>query len=318
MRRLRRWLAEGWSAAQVAGGRADLWPAGALAELVALGWLVLAAAVVPLPSITHLTFLAVDLATSTALPLRVAALAAVLLGGLVLLRLIGAIGQVAVLRGLAHRRPDSGSAADVIADAGSVVLVQAVAFLPAVAAAALVAVAAVDAAERVWQQSDVVGAEAVRRLVSSVTPFIGMLAAALVLGQMLTGPVVARLIGGQVALGPAIRAGWRRLAARPASTAGVAATALVARLIYVAACWATLRTLWQPVAAALDRPDALPPLALPLLLGFVLAWLSLVAAFGTLHVWFAAWWVRSVTVHDGERFGGEREGARWTPSASSS
>jgi uncharacterized membrane protein len=53
---------------------------------------------------------------------------------------------------------------------------------------------------------------------------------------------------------------------------------------------ALLGVLWAPIAAALRGGQLVSPSALLLLVGFVAIWLTIVLAFGALHVWVSLWW----------------------------
>ena len=111
------WLRRGGSAAADAARRGDLWPAGALAEIVTLAWVPLALAVVSIPSLSVLTFAGVDFATAPSLPLRIGALASIAVGLLLLARLIAAFGEAAVVRawvGRSEAYPPAAVAADAL------------------------------------------------------------------------------------------------------------------------------------------------------------------------------------------------------------
>ncbi|HEX2142853.1 MAG TPA: hypothetical protein VHK28_11380, partial [Candidatus Limnocylindria bacterium] len=94
------WLRRGAYAAQLAGDRADLWPAGTLAWLAYLGWAPLLV-VVSEPDPRELQSIGVRLVTSSAFPANVIAAAGVLVGVVVLLAILAAAAEVALQRAAA-------------------------------------------------------------------------------------------------------------------------------------------------------------------------------------------------------------------------
>ena len=97
---MRGWLRRALYAAQLAGDRADLWPAGALAWLAFLGWIPFLV-VVARPDPDDLAFIGVSIYTSGAFPLNLFALAAAVVALIGLLCLVSATAQVALLRSAA-------------------------------------------------------------------------------------------------------------------------------------------------------------------------------------------------------------------------
>ncbi|HYN63147.1 MAG TPA: hypothetical protein VES36_00970, partial [Candidatus Limnocylindrales bacterium] len=91
------WLLRGASAARIAGDRADLWPAGALAWLAYLGWLPLIL-VVAEPDPNGLASFAVSIYTSSAFPGNVIALAVAVVAGFAVSCLLAATGELALQR----------------------------------------------------------------------------------------------------------------------------------------------------------------------------------------------------------------------------
>src|SRR5918992_3833989 len=95
------WLRGAAGAARLVADRPDLWLPGALAALATYGALPLLLAVVPLPTLSDLTFWGAGMVSAPSFPLNVVALslaAAMLLLGL---RLVGAIGELSLLEALA-------------------------------------------------------------------------------------------------------------------------------------------------------------------------------------------------------------------------
>lgn len=315
---MRDWLRMGGSAAAVAARRGDLWPAGALAEIVTLAWVPLALAVVSIPSLSVLTFAGVEFATAASLPVRIGALASIALGLLLLARLIAAFGEAAVLRAWV-RRSETYRPSAVAADAGAIVVVEAVAFLPAMVATAFLLVVAAGEAPRVWQRPDIGGVDAVGRLGTALAPELVLLLAMLILGHVCAAAGRAVLIGG-VPTGPLdlVRAAWRVTRAHAAAAIGLGLAGLALRAAFFVAAAVLLRLLWQPLAARVTGGDVWAPATLPLLLGFVFAWLCLVAASGVLHVWLSRWWMAAFGSDLSQVRRVEDAGARWTPRTSSS
>ena len=105
---MRGWLRRGLAAAQLAGDRSDLWPAGSLAWLAYLGWLPLLV-VLARPDPNDLAFFGVSIYTSSAFPWNLVALAAASVAIFVLLCVIAAAAEVALLRSAAvgDRHPTS-------------------------------------------------------------------------------------------------------------------------------------------------------------------------------------------------------------------
>lgn len=318
---MRTWLRAGGRAAVRAARRGDLWAGGALAEIVPLAWLPLAVAVIALPSLSEITFAGVEFATAPELTLRVAAVISVALGLLLLIRLVAAFGEAAVVRGSVERteRPAPGAVA---ADAGAFVVIEVVAFIPALLAGAALLAFAADVAPRVWQRPDLGGVDAAGRLLSALAPNVVVFVAVLVVGHVMAA-------AGRTALadhpgrgvGAIVRAAWRTVAARPLAALGVSVVALVARLAFFVAASVLLRFLWHPIAARIGDAELWAPATLALLIGFVFAWLCIVAASGVLHVWVVGWWVATFGGGRGEAVQADSVGdggARWTPRPSSS
>jgi hypothetical protein len=283
---LRAWLRRGAVAAQQAADRSDLWPAGALASLAFLGWLPLLMVVARL-DVADLTFLATSLRASSAFPTNVIALGVALVAGVVLLCLLAAAAEAALLRTATASEPGRQPFSHAALAGLTVILV---CTLPAAAATAALLLGAVALVPAEYQSPDL-GVPLAVRLVGLLLPFLLALLLATLAGQAIGG-VALRLALAPVAppVAVALARGPRELLRRPWGRIGVATAGLVGDLIAVALTYAVLRVLWAPIASELGRGRLASPDALLLLVGFVAIWLALVLAAGALHVWISAWW----------------------------
>ncbi|HET6379760.1 MAG TPA: hypothetical protein VFH63_01830, partial [candidate division Zixibacteria bacterium] len=103
-------MRRGIYAVQLAGDRADLWPAGALAWLAYLGWLPLLLVVAD-PDPADLQPLGVSLYSSSSFPANVVALAAAATGVVILMALVASAAELALQRAAAvvgRPRPAAG------------------------------------------------------------------------------------------------------------------------------------------------------------------------------------------------------------------
>lgn len=279
------WAKRGAYALQLAGDRADLWPAGALAALAYLGWLPLLL-VVAQPDGGDLSFMGVSLVSSGAFPANVVALSVALVAGFVLLCLLAGLAETGLLRMAAARdaaQPPFGRAT-----LAALVAIL-VAALPAVGALGAVLVGLAAAAPGAFTSPDL-DTSVLVRLAGAVWPFLVLLVLAAIVGQALGGAALRRSLAApdrplaeslSTAAGDALR--------RPGVLA-LAAAAAAKDVAVLASSYALLRVLWAPIEQRLADGRLGSPETLLLLLGFVAIWLGLLLAAGALHVAVSAWW----------------------------
>ena len=312
---MRSWLHHGRASASLAADSAHLWPAGALAELVSLGWVPFALTVMPLPTTGDLAFVGVAVALADSFPLNVVAIAAVLLGGLLLLRLVAAFAEATVLPALVGRATPRDLAA-VTADGGSLLAVQGVALAPAAIALAAVLPVLVTEVPAAWRSPDLGGAPVLARAVAAAAPPLVPVLIAWLVGEAFAAAANRRVLRHADGFWSAVRMAVRDLVRRPVAVIRLTLTGAAIQLGYLVASLALLRVLWAPIAQGLESGRLFPSPGATLLLGFVFIWLCLVAASGALHVWLSAWWTAElgvalpVSVEEGR--------SRWTREPSSS
>jgi hypothetical protein len=293
------WLRRGASAAQLAGDRADLWPAGALAWLAYLGWLPLIL-VVAEPDPNGLAAFAVSIYTSSAYPGNVIALAVAVVAGFAVLCLLAAMGELALERAAIPLEGGRPPFARATLTAFSVMLV---ASLPAAVATGFVLNRLMAVAPGEFQSPDI-ATPILIRLALDLLPYLVALLAVLLLVQAFAG-VALRLAGTPgMAVSSVMATAATDLLRSPWSRLGVAASSMLLDLIAVAISFALLRVLWGPIGAALDGGRLATPDTLLLLLGFVAIWLALLLAAGAVHVAISAWWAMELA-----------RGGRWTGAA---
>jgi hypothetical protein len=280
------WLQRLAEAAQLAGDRSDLWPAGALAWLAYLGWVPLVV-IVAEPDPNDLAFVGVSLYTSSAYPFNVVALAAAAVGTFCLLCGVAAAAQVALLRSA------GGDEATSAAPFGLAVLtaftITLASTLPAVVATAGLLLGVVAVAPDVFQSPDL-GTPVLLRLAAPLLPFLVALALAVLVGQAFGGIAIQRAHAMPAeSAGATIAASARTLLRRPWSGLGVAGFGIVVDAAVLLFTLALLRVLWAPIATALRDGQLLSPVTLLLLLGFVAIWLALLLVAGALRVVVSAW-----------------------------
>jgi len=283
---LRAWLRRGVIAAQLAADRSDLWPAGALASLAFLGWLPLLL-VVARPDVSDATFLASSLRASSAFPANVVALGVALVAGVVMLCLLAAAAEAALIRATAVSAAGHPPFSQAALVALTVVLICALPAAVATAALLLGAVALVPAEV----QSPDLGVPLAVRLAGLLLPFLVGLLLATLAGQAIGGAALRfALAPGAPPIREALARAARELLGGPRGRLGVAAAGLLADLIAVALTYAVLRVLWAPIASELGGGRLASPETLLLLVGFVAIWLALLLAAGALHLAISAWW----------------------------
>lgn len=283
---MRAWLGRGLAAAQLAGDRSDLWPAGALAWLAYLGWLPLLA-VVARPDPNDLAFFGVSVYTSSAFPWNVVALASAAVATFMLLCAIAAAAEVALLRSAAVDRPHPTSYWHAALTGFTVTLVST---LPAVAAGALVLIGVIAVAPSEFQSPDI-GTPVLLRMAGPLLPYLVVLVLALLAGQAFGGLALhTPQAGPQGTATDGFALAARSLLRRPWTSLGVAAGGLLLDAINLVFTFALLRVLWAPIGSALADGRLATPSTLLLLLGFVAIWLALLLVAGALHVVVSAWW----------------------------
>ncbi len=256
-----------------------------LASLVYVGWLPLLLVVAP-PDGNDLEYFGVSLITSGFYPLNVIALSVAAVAGFILLVLLAAVAETALV-GLLRGRPIGGASR--MAWSGLAILL--VATLPVLLAGAALVMALVSVAPGVYISPDV-GTPVLLRLAAAILPYLVAVGVAILFGQSFGGVAlrVAALEGGRDTTG-AIRAGLRRLFRDPLGPLGVALVGWLKDLLLVVGGYLLLRGPWSAVGDRLSGGPPLRPEALLLLVGFVGIWLAVLIVGGTLHAFVSAWWL---------------------------
>lgn len=288
---MRAWLRRGAAAAALASDRSDLWPAASLAALAYLGWLPLLLAVAP-PQVPDVAQLAVQLASASLFPVNVVILCAVLVLGFMVLCLLAAIGEVAIVDRL---RPASAAGRERAQSTLVALAVILVAAVPASLAIAWLLVAAVDVAPAVYAAPG--SASSVpARLAAMLVPQLAVVVAAVLAGQVIGGIALRRALlavenGADAGSIVSLRGGVRLLGRRPLPWLGVAAVGWLKDAFLLGVSWGLLTILWRPIGEAIGPGLLGSPQVLVLLVGFVAIWLSLLLAAGALHAFVSAWWL---------------------------
>lgn len=283
---MRAWLRRGAAAARLAGDRSDLWPAGALAWLAYLGWLPLLA-VLAEPDPNDLAFLGVSIYTSSAFPLNVVGLAVAAVAVFVLLCVVAAAAEVALLRNAAVGETDRTPIGPAVLTAFTLTLV---ATLPALGAAAAVLLGVIAVAPTEFQSPDI-GTPVLLRLAGPLLPYLVVLALVLLLAQSFGGLAIrAAQAAPERPVTAALASAAGSLRRRPWTSLGVAAGGMLLDALNLVFTFTLLRVLWAPIASALADGRLATPSTLLLLLGFVAIWLALLLVAGALHVAVSAWW----------------------------
>jgi hypothetical protein len=280
------WLRRALYAAQLAGDRADLWPAGALAWLAFLGWIPFLV-VVARPDPDDLAFIGVSIYTSGSFPANLIALALATLLVVVLLCLVAATAQVALLRSAAAPGPGRPPFGRAVLAGFTIVLL---AVLPAAGALAALLAGAVAVAPDAFQSPDT-STPILLRLGGPLVPFVLLLVVALLAGQAFGGTalrVAHRASGDPIT--DVLGESARTLLRRPWGPIGLVLVGLLLDLLVLVVTTALLSVLWLPIEAALQVGRLATPETLLLLLGFVAIWLGLLLAAGAVHVAVSAWW----------------------------
>jgi hypothetical protein len=280
------WLRRGASAAQLAGDRADLWPAGALSWLAYVGWLPVIL-VVAQPDPNGLAAFGVSIYTSSAYPGNVIALAAAVVAGFAVSCLLAAIGELTLQRTAIQLEDGRAPLGRATLTVFSVILASS---LPVAVAVAFVLRRLLVVAPGEFQSPDI-GTPILVRLALDLLPYLLALLLVVLLVQAFAGVALRRAqIQPDRPLASVLAASARELLARPWSLLGVAGCAMLLDLIGAVLTFALLGVLWTPIGKALDAGRLAAPDTLLLLLGFVAIWLALLLAAGAVHVAISAWW----------------------------
>ena len=283
---MRAWLRRGAAAAHLAGDRSDLWPAGSLAWLAYLGWLPLLV-VLAEPDPNDLAFLGVSIYTSSAFPLNVAGLAVAAVAIFVLLCVVAAAAEVALLRNAAVGGVDQTRFGRAAMTAFTVTLLST---LPAVAAAAVVLLGVIAVAPTEFQSPNI-GTPVLLRLAGPLLPYLAVMALALLAGQAFGGLAIRYAQAApESPVTTAFASAAGSLRRRPLTSLGVAGSGMLLDALNLLFTFALLRVLWAPIASALADGRLATPSTLLLLLGFVAIWLALLLVAGAMHVAVSAWW----------------------------
>ena len=275
------------AAARIVGERSDLWIPGALASLAFLAWLPFILAVVPLPSAADIAFFGADLYTSSRWPLNAVQLVAGIAVVVVVASVLISLGEAALLRRL-RLRARSRSLSD---DAARLWLIQLIAALPAVAAAAVVLAGIAAVAPGEYQSPDIGGPLGVR-IARDVAPFVVVLLVAVLAGQALGAAGTRRVMQDpELRVADALAAAARDLLHGGARLATLAVVTLLAYVLALVLAFLLLRVLWAPIGVQLGQGQLGGPQTLLLLVGFVAIWLCLLIGVGALHAWASAWWM---------------------------
>ena len=286
---MRNWLGRGMRAAQSAADRADLWPAGALAWLVFIGWLPLLLVIAP-PDAEGLEAFGVSLYLAESFPVNVALLAGGLVVGFAAACLLASAAELVIHDAMAPGDRHALSATRTLS-AFAVVLVCSV---PVVAALGLVLLSGFAVAPSEYMSAEL-GTPVLLRILLRLVPQLVILAAALMAAQAIAG--TALRIGfanrGRPATA-ALSAAVRLIRRRAPGLVGIAAVGLIVDTLIVAIEYGILRVLWQPIGLGLGDGLESRPETILLLLGFIAVWLGLLLAAGALHVAISIWWAAEV------------------------
>ena len=292
------WFQRGAAAAQLAGDRSDLWPAGAVAWLAYAGWLPLLL-VLAEPDPNSLAFLGVSLYGSSLFPLNVVALSAAVVIVFTGLCAVAAGAEAALQRDAAiGEHPATTPFWQAGLTAFTITLA---ATLPAAVAVTALVAGGILVAPEVFTSPDL-DTPLLLRLAGPLLPYLVALALAVLLGQAFGGLSIRRALASPATpLGVTLRSSVHWLVRRPSSV-GVALSGMLVDATTVIFTFALLRVLWAPIATRLADGRLASPDTVLLLLGFVAIWLALLLAAGALHVAISALWAMELA-HGGS--GGE-------------
>ena len=187
---MRGWVRRGAAAAQLAGDRSDLWPAGALAWLAYVGWLPLLLVLAD-PDPNGLAFLGASIYSSSAFPLNVLALsvaAVVLITGLCA---VAATAEAALLRDAAIAEPSPRTPFWQAALTAFTIALAAT--LPAAVAVTALVAGGVAVGQEVFTSSDV-DTPLLLRLAGPLLPYLVVLVMAVLVGQAFGAVAIRRAL----------------------------------------------------------------------------------------------------------------------------
>lgn len=289
------WFRHAALAGRVVADRGDLWLPGALGAVTYLAWLPLVITVAAVPRTSDLAFLGAGLLSSGLFPLNVFLIATLVALGVLIACLLAALGEASLLRAAGLGTPGRSLTRE-LEVTFSVMLVAA---LPAVAvgAALISGVAAVAPGE--FGAPDL-GVSLALRIALRVAPLLAAFAVLAWLGQAFGAVALRKALGpDSLPVGEAMWTALRDMIRQPMRRLGLALTSFLTDLLAVVLAVVLLRALWSPIGADLRGGQLVSPTALLLLVGFVAIWLSVILAFGALHVWFSAWWSLEIGEPDG-------------------
>jgi hypothetical protein len=300
----RQWLAVAADALRTVSDRPQLWVAGALGWAATAAPIALLIAVVPVPSISDLTFLGSRAFVSSIWPWNVIGL-----GAAALALVAVAIAMVALA--------DAGLRGNRVVGAPPIILrafaVTLVTTLPTVAFVAVAGLAAVGVArDEFVAPGDADGGPIVQTVVR-LAPLLALVAAAgIASGAYGAAARVAVMdrgagVGAAFASAPTmiVRGGW------PVAThIGVVA---LARAVYLVLATVLLAVLWAPIGAELAGGAEFDAPLGALLVGFVAIWICLVLGGGALHAWGSMTWT-ALLVGSPPRGGGAAADRKESPS----
>ena len=281
---MRRWVDVAVPTLRLVSERPALWVVGGLAWAATAGPIALFAAVVPLPTVSDLTYLAARTFVSGAWPWNAVTLgvAAALLALLALL--LVAISDVTLVAGGGPTRAETARAYAVT------VLAAAPVALPLVA----LAIAAAATAPAEFTAPDAEGAGPLLRTAGAVAPLLAAVAVTTLVATAWATRARVLVAGRGASVTGAAAASIRSISRGPSIIHAVAAAA--AWLAYLGLAIALLGVLWAPIGERLDAGAGFGAAEAALLVGFVAIWLCLVLVGGALHAWGVVSWRRILTM----------------------
>jgi hypothetical protein len=284
--------------------RPQLWVAGGLGWAATVAPIALLVAVVPVPSISDLTFIGSRAFVSSIWPWNVIGL-----GGAALAMVAAAMALVTLA--------DAGLRGNRVVGAPAIVLrafaVTLVTTLPTVAFVAVAGLAAAGVARDEFVSPSAADGGPIVQTVLRLSPLLalvvvagiasGAYAAAARVAVMDRGAGVARAMASAPTM--IARGGWAA-----ATQIGVA---VLARAVYLVLATLLLAVLWAPIGAELQAGAEFDAPLGALLVGFVAIWICLVLGGGALHAWGSMTWT-ALLVGSPPRGGGAATDRKESPS----
>ena len=270
--------------------RPELWLPGALANLAFLGWLPFVLAVVGPPSQGDLAFFTAGLVTSSAFPVNVIVLGAIvaLLG--MTASLFVAAGETLLMGAIRSLHGSPPGARSFDEEVLRVWAAQLLAALPALLAAAILGLGLAAVAPGEYQSPDIRG-PILLRLAGDLWPLEVALLGTILIGQIYGSAAVRRAAGETAASFPqALAAAGRDVSQRPVRLLTVAIVTAAFDAVWLIGSWALLHLLWSPIGSDLAGGRVADPSVALLLVAFIAIWLCVVAIGGAVHVWSSVWW----------------------------